>query len=314
MEFVLLQQENTVSLLIFMRVTFLEPPGANFTDIARHKLADLVFPKLHKAELALVRRNEDVIPMFMRHREFAVMAMETMAEGLYNGPVSSLVNLLEYSPTPQNDCRVTVLAGLELELNFGLIVRKGVKLEEIREVRGHIKTYGACRRSIRERRWRFTESDSNGQAAEDLSLRPELAHTAVLGPCKTIERYRNLQVVEENFQGGPAFTTFYLFGPKAKKLMPGLEDNNLFLLVCRIVDRANALKEVLEPFGDRGINLRYPLSYHIGGEEYAYVLNYFCRRDQARALAHALEDLRRKSVIRQCVNLGPFPVFSGYKS
>ncbi|MBI2627740.1 hypothetical protein HYW72_02305 [Candidatus Nomurabacteria bacterium] len=291
-----------------MKITFLDPPGANFTDIARRKLAELFNQRiLLTADLELVKKNEEVLPTVIRHGGYGVVAMETIAEGRYDGPVGSFVHLLDHYQFSEA-CPTTVIAALKMRVEFALMARRGTRIEEVTEVLGHEKSFGACRRRIQERGWRFIQSPSNGKAAEQVAENPIFAKAVALGPRTAVEKYRRLCVFEENFEDEQAVTTFYLLGPKSKKHIVGLREVNLSLLVCRLLNKPGMLAKVVGAFGSFGINLRHIRDFHVGGDEYAHVIHFDCRKDQASAHLLAIQKAVRSFAMERYVLLGPFPV------
>ena len=290
-----------------MKITFLGPPGANFSDLARLKFADLLGQHCIKTgDFDLVKNNEHVLPRVINHGGLGVVAMETMAEGRYDGPVKSFVELLNYYVT-SGKCPITVIAALKMRIHFALMTRAATQIEAVTEVLGHEKSHGACRKNIQARGWRFVDSTSNGQAAEDVALNPKFATAAALGPIEAAKKYR-LKIFSEAFEDEPAVTTFYLLGPKMMIRNVGLREANMSVLVCRLLNRPLSLAKVLYSFGERGINLRYDNSVFVGGDDYDHVLHYHCRKDQKNAHHFGMQNAIRTAVMLRYVLLGPFPV------
>lgn len=297
--------------LNLMRFSFLAPATrANFSFLAGLDLTRMFGPDLDKVDLDPVESNEHILPAVIKHGGCGVVAMETEAQGKIVESVESVARLLNIYESI-NDCPTRIIASYPQPLQFAFMVRRGMRPEDVKEVLGHPKSYGACRANIRRLGLRFIERASNGQAAKDVATMPEFARAAALGPWQATEEYKKLIVGYPSFQDGIAVTTFYLLGPRRMFCQVGLRQLNRSLLVCRLDNRPNTFGEVLRCFGTNRINLRNHGSVFVGGAESDQFCHFECRKDQARAHTRAMDEMNQLNCVQRHLLFGPFPVMQG---
>lgn len=270
---------------------------------------DLGIPWATNSEIDLVDSNESVLERVIQHRGCGVVAMETEAEGRYDGPVGSFVHLLDHYDNSAA-CPSTVIGALRMQINFTLMARPGVKIESVKEVLGHPKSFGACRRNIQQKGWRTISLNSNGKAAEEVARNPDFARAVAIGPSVAAEKY-GLRILINGFQDEVAITTFYFLGPKNRKISWNVGDvrkDNMSLLVCRLKNKPGMLAKVLSPFGFYGLNIRNIRDFYLGKGEYAHVIHFECPRNKIREHALAMEKATKSLAMERNFLMGPFPV------
>ncbi|OGI68100.1 hypothetical protein A2738_02855 [Candidatus Nomurabacteria bacterium RIFCSPHIGHO2_01_FULL_42_15] len=296
-----------------MKITLLGPLGANFSDLARKDFGrifdDHFLQTNDRSSFLLVDRNEDVLPSVIKDGGLGVVAMNTEAEGVYEAPFRKVVALLDHYDN-SGRCPVALIAALEKRVRFTLMVKKGTEFQEIQEVCAHPKSLGACRNNIRAHGWRPIECNSNGKAAEYVARDPRYTKTAVLGPREAVETFKELRVVPgyEALEDNPATTIFHLWGPRSRKRIAGLRENNMIVLACRLFHKPNAKGSVMNSFGKRGINMLYDTQVFVGAAKYDHIFLYECRKDQVIAQREALQEVSKNSLVERCLMLGPVPI------
>ena len=157
-------------------------------------------------------RNDDILPTLMRTGGYGVIAMDTKAEGNVLESVKPFFALLGSGSLERP---FTIIGAIRMKIHFALMVRKGVKKEDIKTVIAHKKAFGACQQKISSLGWECIESPNNGKAAEDVATKEECKEYAALGTLSAAEIY-GLSVLEYPFEEETAITTFFLLGPKIR--------------------------------------------------------------------------------------------------
>ncbi len=287
-----------------MKITYLGP-DTTYSAIAYNKLsAKFGAPNQNESEHCLAQKNEEVVPLVIGCGGYGAIAMETEAEGRVEGPTNSFIKLLESYETTAG-CPMGILGAIRMPINFTLMARKGMAVGSIKTLVAHPKSFGACKNRVRALGGvKIVESDSNGKAAYDVARNPAYAQAAAFGPRIAAEK-NGLDVLEEACEDKPAFTTFFLLGPRSHKL-PDLVQINRSLLVFRVNHKPGSLVRVLLPFAEVGINLRQIHSIYIGGGQYDFAIEMEHSGEQAKDHLRAMEEAAKHMTRR--ILFGPFPV------
>lgn len=246
----------------------------------------------------LATKNEEVLPLVLRHGGYGVLAMETDAEGRIETNLKPFFKLLDREDSPIN-----VVGAIRLPVNFVLMARPGVHLGDITTVLAHSKAIGACKRRLETLGVATQLSDSNAKAAEDVATKEEYARHAALGPRIAAETY-GLTVLVEGFEDSPAVTTFFLISPKVHE--PKASAVNRSLLVFRTQDEVGVLAKILLAFAETGLNLRQIHSCYVEKGQYDFLIEIDCV--QAQVDAHKRATAEASKYMVRHVLLGPFPV------
>ncbi len=278
---------------------------ATFSALAYYRLAaQFGAPPSGEGEEVLAGDNSKVLPLVIEHGGYGAIAMETDAEGRVDGPVNSFIQLLTHYKTTA-DCPLTIIAALRMPLNFALMVRPGVREDDIKTVIAHPKSLGACKNMVNclilDGAANVVESDSNGKAAQDGVTKPELARAAVLGPKIAAEKY-GLDVLQEACEDRPAATTFFLLGPKNHPVRTG----SRAILVFRVKHECGALVDVLLLFKEAKLNLRQIHSRYIGEGQYDFFIEIECDRYEPERLSEVIKKASQHMV--RHILFGSFPV------
>lgn len=197
-------------------------------------------------------------------------------------------------------------------VDFVLVVRPGVTLEEIRTVAAHPVAYGQCRGWLDEHLPGHVHAAaaSNVQAAIDLL---EQGHIdAAIAPPTITEHYA-VEVVAERLAANPdAVTRFVLVAPAAA--LPertGADKTSLIVELPR--DESGSLLELLEQFATRGVNLTLIASRPVGDRmgRYRFVIDAEGHLRDER-VADALLGVKRFSP--RVVFLGSYPRADGVRA
>ncbi len=288
-----------------MNITFLGPAGVTFSAIAYNELArrcGVPATTVPGVTISLAKTNNEILPTLVKNKGYGVIAMETQAEGRVDPPVNSFIDLLR-SFGNSSSCPVDVIAALPMRINFALMVRRGMQIEEIDEVVAHPKAIGACKNNLDRLGVKVVESTSNGQAAEDVAFEDKYQYAAALAPIQAADRY-GLEVLSEAFEDSLAVTTFFLLAPRISnepKRGPGRA-----FVVFKIPHSPGTLVEVLTPLARAGISLRLIHSLYSSSGAYDFAIETECREGEkhTRALAEA------ELCMTKYIQFGPYPVLA----
>lgn len=290
-----------------MKVTYLGPAGATFSEMAYVKLASAFgAPFLIDAstERVLARTNEEVISLVIGHGGYGVLAMETRAQGRIDPTVNSFIDLLgQYS----ENCPLQILGAMRMKLHFALMAREGVALAQVNKIVAHPKAIGACRGNIAKLGVEVIESSSNGKAAEDVAHNSVLKSAAALAPMTAASTY-NLITLRNAFEDAEAMTTFFLFGPTNLKPFE-LRESNRALFIFQVKHVSGSLVKVLKVFERSLINLTYIHSFYTGNGEYDFAIETDLKKTEVDAYERAIESAKKKT--GKYLHFGPFPVLTG---
>jgi prephenate dehydratase len=253
-------------------------------------------------EEALAAKNEEVLPMVIGHGGYGAIAMETRAQGRVDPPLNSFIELLMHFKGTE-DCPVTVLGAVRMQINFSLMARPGKSMSELTKVLAHPKSVGACRDRLKRMGVQVTEANSNGEAAREVAQNPAFENAGALGPSIAATKY-DLSVLAESFEDQLAVTTFFLLGPRSHQ-PPVLGNAGRSLIAFRTEHMPGALVDVLTPFKTAGLNLMQIHSLYTSNGEYDFAIEVEVNENQRDAHDQAI--LKAKSMAR-CIVFGPFPV------
>ncbi|MET0956505.1 MAG: prephenate dehydratase domain-containing protein, partial [Cryobacterium sp.] len=190
-------------------------------------------------------------------------------------------------------------------VNFVLVARPGITLDDVKIVNAHPVAYAQCRSWLEATlpKHGHIPSSSNVAAAAAL-FEPGPADAAVAPP--GIEKHHDLVVLARDIGDNPnAVTRFVLVGRTTEIPAPTGADKTS-VIVELPEDRAGALLEMLEQFATRGVNLSLIQSRPIGDAmgRYRFVIDADGHILDER-VADALLGLRRFSP--KVIFLGSYP-------
>lgn len=285
-------------------MTVLGPVGATFSSDACDWLMKRY--RIHRPiNMIDVGSNGEILPSVSEHgrRGYGVVAMDTLAEGRVTEPLESFIDLLRLYP--KKDTPFHVVGAVQMKLSFCLMARPGTALKSVRCIIAHPKSFGACNRWIESRGYSTVAVASNGEAAKTVA-KTRGTSVAALGPISAAKKY-GLEVLAEGCEDRQAITTFFLLGPRSRKIAVG--ERNRLLIVFSVPHKPGALSRALRPFEREGLNLIQIHSVHAGNHTYHFAIELEVGKRKKTAVARALKDFRKVST--SFIPFGPFPVLSG---
>ena len=285
-------------------ITYLGPLGATFSERAYRLLSEKFDTPRIDADYANcipALKNGDIIPTIIRHGGYGAIAMQTRAEGRVAEPLESYITLLEKHPS---GAPISILGALQMRISFALMSRIGSDSHDATVIIGHGKSLGACKKNIENWGIKTLEVSSNGLAAEMVATDEQYARALALGPDSAAKKY-GLTVIESAFEDMEAVTTFFLIGPKDKKVV--VERENRALIIFEINNRKGALKAVIDILAE--INMIGIHSMHVENGSYHFSVEVECSGSDIVALENARRELEKFT--NKCMFFGPFPVIQG---
>lgn len=207
-------------------------------------------------------------------------ALQHVVSGESDAAMIAIENSIDGGVTVAQDALATI-PGLRIvgeylvSVNFVLVARPGVKLEDVTVVSGHPVAYAQCRAWLDAAapQHRHLVATSNVQAAADL-FEAEKGVDAAIAPPGIHEHY-DVDVLAEQLAENPDAVTRFVLVSRAAPVAEPTGADKTSLIVELPEDRAGALLELLEQFSTRGVNLTLIASRPIGDRmgRYRFVLD-----------------------------------------
>ncbi|WP_166998985.1 prephenate dehydratase [Paramicrobacterium fandaimingii] len=206
-------------------------------------------------------------------------AFSDVASGVSHGAVVALENSIDGGVSAAQDALATT-AGLRImgeylvPVDFTIVARRGMTLEQVSHLNGHPVAYAQCRRWIEKHLPGHTHipSTSNVAAAANL-LEGDVADAAIAPP--NITEHYDLEVLAEHIGDNiNAVTRFALVTTSRSIPEPTGADKTSFVAELPI-DQPGALLDMLEQLSTRGVNMTMIQSRPIGDElgRYRFVID-----------------------------------------
>lgn len=244
-------------------------------------------------------------------------ALSDVVEGRSDSAMIAIENSIDGGVSVAQDALATT-PGLQIvgeylvPVNFVLIVRNGMKLEDVTTVAAHPVAYGQCRGWLETHVATHTHipAASNVQAAADLFTHGHI--DAAIAPPGITEHY-DVTVLAEGIAMNPDAVTRFVLVSQPGKLPERTGADKTSLIVELPSDRSGALLELLEHFATRGVNLTLIASRPIGDRmgRYRFVIDAEGHVSDER-VADALLGVKRFSP--RVVFLGSYPRADGIEA
>jgi prephenate dehydratase len=237
-------------------------------------------------------------------------ALDDVVTGRSTAAMIAIENSIEGGVSVAQDA-LSTMPGLRIigeylvHVDFVLVVRPGVRLDDVKVVNAHPVAYAQCRgwldRALPGHA--HVPSSSNVQAAASL-LENDLADAAVAPP--GIVDHHALEIVARGIIDNPNAVTRFVLVSTSRELPRPTGADKTSLVAELPVDRAGALLELLEQFSTRGVNMSLLESRPIGDElgRYRFIIDADGHIFDER-VADALLGVRRFSP--SVVFLGSYP-------
>ena len=151
-----------------------------------------------------------------------------------------------------------------LPIQFHLMARPGVAMEDIATVYSHIHALGQCRAIIRDNGWRGIVAPDTAGAARMVAEMEE-RDVAALAPHLAAELY-GLDILESGVEDADHNTTRFIVLSREPAWPDREEGDAITTFVFRVRNVAAALYKVMGGFATNGVNMTKLESYQIGGQ------------------------------------------------
>ena len=219
--------------------------------------------------------------------EYGVMAIENSIAG----SILPNYNILQR-------CNVRITGEIYLQIRQNLMVNRGVKLEDIREVESHQMALLQCADYLDAHNWRLVESADTALSAAELQRSGSRTTAAVAGALAA--ELFDLDIIAADIHTNRNNYTRFLilercdreqFEPTAESI-----EGNKASLYMKIPDTSGSLYSALGALEGLDINMSKLQSYPIADQPFNYMFHVDMEFGNIVALRTALERMRAKSV------------------
>ncbi len=269
------------------RLGYLGPPGT-FTEMAAVNYLEAKLDNSSRLEAYI-----DIERLIMAIADGEVPAGIVPIENSLEGSVNITLDYLAHK------VNLKIQAEITLPIVHNLIVKPGVKLDEIEKVISHPQALAQCRDNIKKYLGdtEIVKVNSTAEAVNQLSSRNE----AAIGS-KLAARRNNLEISKAGFQDESRnWTRFVLLSRPGVNLEAGrarqaLAASKTSIILAPVKNRPGILHELLEEFARKNINLTKiesrPTRKTLG--DYLFFID-FEGDSQDREIKEILKNLRLKS-------------------
>ncbi|MDN5977554.1 prephenate dehydratase [Acidipropionibacterium jensenii] len=229
--------------------------------------------------------------------EASLVPIENSVEGGVSATLDTLASMGD----------LQILREVVIPVQFGLYVRPGTTLGQVRNVITHSHAAAQCRGWLEAhlpKEADITESGSTAGAAKEVSD-PFSRYDAAICAAVAADMYRLVPAAESIADNPDAQTRFVLVGPRGHLPQRTGDDRTTVVAYMR-EDHSGALLDILHQFAFRGINLSRIESRPTKGRlgSYSFSIDAVGHADDER-MAAALKGLHR--VCEEVVFLGSYP-------
>ncbi len=291
------------------KITVLGPMGATFSHDAYNLLVEIfsgpeTILEGEAANCVPASDNGQILKLIVEHGGYGAIAMETLARGRVEVPLTSFIQLLdEYN---NQTCPIQVIGAIKLCIHFCLMVQpSNAENPNLTGIVAHPKAFDPCRVRIATSDLPVVEASSNGEAARLVAEDDKYANYAALGPESAAKKY-GLTILDPVYEDQKAITTFFLIGPAREESVEGEE--NRVLIVFRLEQRPGALVDALDPFRQENLNLIQVYSIGKSNGVYDFAIEVEVGQIDLPNLGRAMESF--EIAVEKYISFGPFAVVS----
>ena len=188
-----------------------------------------------------------------------------------SGGVMAIENSIAGSILPNYNLllksNLKIIGEVYLQISQNLMVNKGVKLEDIKEVHSHPMALQQCEQFLDKHPWKLVESDDTALSAKKISKNKSKT-TAAIASALAAKIY-NLDIVAPSIHTLKNNYTRFLILNRAE-VAEEIEDANKASVYFHTDNSRGSLAKVLNKVNDAGINLTKLQSFPIPGSDWKY--------------------------------------------
>ena len=219
--------------------------------------------------------------------DYGVMAIENSIAG----SILPNYNILQR-------CNIHITGEIYLQIRQNLMVNRGVKLEDIREVESHQMALLQCAEYLDAHPWRLVESADTALSAAELQKSGSRTTAAVAGALAA--ELFDLDIIAADIHTNRNNYTRFLILERCDRAVfePEAEQTtgNKASLYFKIPDTSGSLYDVLGAMEGLGINMTKLQSYPIADQPFHYMFHTDMEFEDIAALRTATRNMRAKGV------------------
>ncbi len=245
----------------------------------------------------------DIIPC----SSFSEVVKTASNKKLSDGGFMAIENSIAGSILPNyallEKSNLTISGEIYLHINHNLMVNKGVKLEDIKEVHSHPMALLQCLDYLENYpHWKLVEKEDTASSAKYINQYNH-KHAAAIAGKPAAELYK-LDIIKSNIQTHKNNYTRFLFLQKASKKPVG-QDVNKASISFQTDHSKGALAKVLTKIAADNINLSKLQSIPVPAKEWQYIFHADMEFDSIDDFDNAIRNIRP--------GIGALKIFGTYK-
>ncbi len=257
------------------RVAFQGAPGAYSEKALKH-----YFPE-DKAESLPCGSFEEVFDSVLKGKaDWGMIPVENSLAG----SILENYDLLNLNPD------ISIVGEIKIRIRHNLIAHKGVKLEDITEVRSHPQALAQCERFIREHKLAPIPAYDTSGAVADLAAEKDALHRAAIASDEAA-RVWDMEIIRDGIETNPNnYTRFAVIG-RAENVK--VTKPNKATVMFEVSDETGSLSKCLALFARHHLNMTRIESRPIHGKpwSYSFYVDFDVPQDK-EAFIKAAEDVR----------------------
>lgn len=212
---------------------------------------------------------------------------------LSTGGVMAIENSIAGSILPNYNLlkksNLTIIGEVYLQIRQNLLVNKGVRLEDIREVHSHHMAIQQCLEYLDKYNWKLVETEDTALSAKHIHQHKS-KHIAAIASKLAADLF-DLNMIAPNIQTMKNnYTRFLVLQPE--KLSEPIEDANKASVNFHTDHSKGSLARVLTRIADMGINLSKLQSFPIPGSDWQYSFHADMEFDTVKQFEMVIEEMK----------------------
>lgn len=212
---------------------------------------------------------------------------------LSTGGVMAIENSIAGSILPNYNLlkksNLTIIGEVYLQIRQNLLVNKGVRLEDIREVHSHHMAIQQCLEYLDKYNWKLVETEDTALSAKHIHQHKS-KHIAAIASKLAADLF-DLNMIAPNIQSMKNnYTRFLVLQPE--KLSEPIEDANKASVNFHTDHSKGSLARVLTRIAEMGINLSKLQSFPIPGSDWQYSFHADMEFDTVKQFEMVIEEMK----------------------
>ena len=169
-------------------------------------------------------------------------------ENSFAGDVGQVMDLIFSGPLYINNI-------IDVDINHNLLVKKGVKLTDVKTVASHPQALQQCQKYIQSHNFKTIELSNTAIAAKELACSNDFTSAVIAS--EDVAKLYDLEIIDRNINEMRNNTTrFAVFSKSLKETDKNIKMGQHFILVFTVKNEAGALASALNIIGSHNFNMR----------------------------------------------------------